>query len=312
MTITAPPDTHAVVAPKRRRPRAKPPGTLSFGHSWWALPAVVLVIVMHYVATGIGGSFAFTDWSGIGRFEWIGIANFEAIFKDPTKLLALWNTLFLAIGSVLVINVVGLAVAVSINRLIKTRDALRVLFFMPVVLSPLAVSYIWKFILDFNGPLNTVLRGMGLKEAAATWLGDPRFAVWAVLVVVCWQQIGLAMVIYLAGLASVPAEIEEAAAIDGAGLWRRFMHVVLPSIRPAVAIATTLGLVNGLRIFDQIMALTAGGPAGASETLATLVYKEAFARGNFGYGAALALLLTVVILIFAVIQQRASAGRAEA
>ena len=142
-------------------------------------------------------------------------------------------------------------------------------------------------------------------------MADPALAIWTVLIVIVWQNTGFAMVIYMAGLAAVPVEIEEAAAIDGANLWQRFWHVVLPSIRPAVAIATTLGIVNGLRVFDQIMALTAGGPAGATETLATQVYKQSFALGNFGYGAALALLLTLIILAFALVQQRVTSGPRE-
>lgn len=294
-----------------RRPASRDRGTqlLSFGHWWWALPGIVLVLAIHYGATSVGGFFAFTDWSGIGSFNVIGLDNFVRIFQDPSKVGALLNTLFLAFGSVLLTNVFGLVLALGLNRGLKTRLALRVLFFMPVVLSPLAVSYIWKFIFDFNGPLNIGLQAIGLGDQVRAWTADPAFAIWTVLIVITWQNTGFAMVIYLAGLASVPVEIEEAAALDGASLWQRFRHVVLPSIRPAVAISTTLGLVNGLRVFDQIMALTGGGPSGATETLATQVYKQSFALGNFGYGAALALVLTVIILFFAVIQQRAAGAR---
>jgi raffinose/stachyose/melibiose transport system permease protein len=309
-------ETERVVLPRRRgrgsrggAPAPRRAGLMKFGHWWWALPGILFVIGIHYVATSIGGFFAFTNWTGIGAFELVGLDNFVRIFQDPTKVGALSNTLFLAFGSVILSNIAGLAIALGLNRGLKTRYALRVLFFMPVVLSPLAVSYIWKFIFDFNGPINLVLRGMGLEEFAKPWTADPTWAIWTVLVVLVWQNTGFAMVIYMAGLAAVPVEIEEAAALDGAGLWQRFWHVTLPSIRPAVAIATTLGLVNGLRVFDQIMALTGGGPAGATETLATQVYKQSFALGNFGYGAALALVLTVIILVFAVIQQRVSNGR---
>lgn len=308
-------ETERVVLPgrngRRRVPSPRRPGLMKFGYWWWALPGIVFVIGIHYVATSIGGFFAFTNWTGIGAFEIIGLDNFVRIFQDPTKLGALYNTLFLAFGSVILSNIAGLAIALGLNRGLKTRYALRVLFFMPVVLSPLATSYIWKFIFDFNGPLNLVLRAVGLGEFAKPWVADPTWAIWTILVVLVWQNTGFAMVIYMAGLAAVPVEIEEAAAIDGANLWQRFWHVTLPSIRPAVAIATTLGLVNGLRVFDQIMALTGGGPAGATENLATQVYKQSFALGNFGYGAALALLLTVIILVFAVIQQRVSGGRAQ-
>lgn len=311
-------ETESVVIPyrsrrgRRRIPSPRRPGLVKFGHWWWALPGILFVIAIHYVATSIGGFFAFTDWSGIGDFEWIGFDNFVRIFQDPSKLLALGNTLFLAFGSVILSNVAGLALALGLNRGLKSRYTLRVLFFMPVVLSPLAVSYIWKFIFDFNGPINIVLKSVGLEEFAKPWVADPTWAIWTILVVIVWQNTGFAMVIYMAGLAGVPLEIEEAAAIDGANLWQRFWHITLPAIRPAVAIATTLGLVNGLRVFDQIMALTGGGPAGATETLATQVYKQSFALGNFGYGAALALLLTVIILFFAVVQQRVTNGRSEA
>ncbi|GEK87418.1 carbohydrate ABC transporter permease [Microbacterium aerolatum] len=315
--IDAETETELVIVPKRNRrgrhrnPAPRRPGLLKFGHWWWALPGILLVIAIHYVATTVGGFFAFTDWSGIGSFNWIGFANFAKIFGDPTQVGALSNTLFLAFVSVILSNVVGLGLALALNRGLKTRYALRVLFFMPVVLSPLAVSYVWKFIFDFNGPINAFLRSIGLEEFAKAWVADPTFAIWTILIVVVWQNTGFAMVIYMAGLAAVPVEIEEAAAIDGANLRQRFWHVTFPSIRPAVAIATTLGLVNGLRVFDQIMAMTGGGPAGATETLATQVYKESFALGNFGYGAALALLLTVVILVFAIIQQRVTNGRPE-
>ncbi|MHA7167615.1 carbohydrate ABC transporter permease [Arthrobacter bambusae] len=314
MTITKP-DLAPPPPPGRSIPSpASTPRThtgLSYGHWWWALPGVLFVITIHYASTAIGGFFAFTDWTGLGSFNWIGLDNFVAILSEPSKLLALGNTLFLAFGSVIIVNIAGLAIALGLNRVIRTRYILRVLFFMPVVLSPLAVSYIWKFIFDFNGPLNAALKALGLGEYTRSWLGDPQFAIWAIVIVACWQQVGFSMVIYMAGLASVPTDIEEAAAIDGAGLLQRLWYVVLPAIRPAVAISTTLGIVNGLRIFDQILALTNGGPAGATETLATLVYKQAFSLGNFGYGAALAVVLTVIIFFFAVVQQRITARRSE-
>ncbi|RFA08156.1 sugar ABC transporter permease [Subtercola boreus] len=299
---------HRTPGPDRKTRSRRSRGVVGFGHWWWALPGVLVVLAIHYVATGVGGFFAFTNWTGIGSFQLVGLANFQKILGDPSKILALGNTLFLAFGSVVIVNIIGLAIALALNRTLKSRYILRVLFFMPVVLSPLAVSYIWKFIFDFNGPINAILKSAGLESWQKSWLGDPTFAIWAVLIVIVWQQTGFAMVIYLAGLAGVPTEVEEAAAIDGTTLWQRFWHVTLPAIRPAVAISTTLGIVNGLRVFDQIMALTNGGPAGATETLATQVYKQAFSLANFGYGAALALILSAIILVFAVIQQRVTRG----
>ncbi|GAA2026958.1 sugar ABC transporter permease [Agromyces tropicus] len=282
-----------------------------FGSWWWALPGVVLVVAVHYVATAAGGVFAFTNWSGIGGFEWTGLDNFTRIMREQASLRAVGNTLLLAFGSVVLSNVTGLLLALGANRVVKTRHVLRLLFFMPVVLSPLAVAFIWKFVFDYAGPVNAVLSSVGLDAWARAWLGDPATALWAILIVLVWQNTGFAMVIYMAGLAAVPGEIEEAAALDGAGLRQRFWHVVLPSIMPAVAISTTLGLVNGLRVFDQILALTGGGPAGATETLATAVYRQAFSLGDFGYGAALALILTLIILALAITQQYLTGARHE-
>ncbi len=290
--------------PSRSR-RVRP--LIAYGHWWWALPAILMVLLIHYIATAGGAFYAFTDWTGIGDFSFVGLDNFERIFDDPALIGSLKNTLFLAFGFLVVTNVVGLLLALALNRTLKSRYVLRVLLFMPVVLSPLAVSYIWRFIFDFNGPLNSVIGWFGLEPKI--WLADPELSLWAVLVVMAWQTTGMVMVIYLAGLATVPIEIEEAAALDGAGTWRRFRHITVPSIRPSIAIASTLMLVQGLRVFDQVMALTGGGPAGATETLATQVYKQTFALSNFGFGAALALLLTLMILVFSVLQQAATKDR---
>ena len=289
--------------PRRGRP------LIAYGHWWWALPAIVAVVLIHYVATAGGAFYAFTDYTGIGDFNFIGLENFQQIFDDPTMVGSLRNTLFLAFGFLIATNVVGLLLALALNRTLKTRYVLRALFFMPVVLSPLAVSFIWKFIFQFNGPLNAFLGAVGLESLQKTWLADPTLALWCVLFVMTWQTFGLVMVIYLAGLATVPLEIEEAAALDGAGTWSRFLHITLPSIRPSLVIASALMLIQGLRVFDQVMALTGGGPGGATETLATQVYKETFALSNFGFGAALALMLTVIILVFSAVQQFATRER---
>jgi len=302
-TLTVPPEARRTPRPRGRKP------LISYGHWWWALPAVILVIGVHYVATLTGGFFAFTNWTGLGDWEFIGLDNFVRIFNDPQLLGAVWNTLFLAFASVILTNVIGLLFALAINRMLKTRYILRTLLFMPVVLSPLAVAYVWKFIYQFNGPLNGLLGALGLEEFQKVWLADPTWSIWAILITVVWQQTGFTMVIYLAGLASVPVEVEEAAALDGAGIWGRFWNVTVPAIRPSIAIATTLGIIQGLRIFDQILALTGGGPAGATETLATEIYKQAFSLGQFGFGSALALVLTVIILAFAILQQYVTRDR---
>ncbi|MDN4477920.1 sugar ABC transporter permease [Demequina sp. SYSU T00039] len=270
-----------------------------YGSWWWALPALAMVFCIHYLATAFGGYYSFTDWNGLGPATWVGIDNFVAIFNDPQMAGAVRNTLVIAIVFVVVANVIGLLFALALNRTLKSRYLLRVLLFAPVVLSSLAVSYVFRFIFAQEGALNALLEAVGLESWQRTWLADPTWAIVAIMTVLIWQNVGLTMVIYLAGLATVPQEQEEAAAVDGASMWQRFRHVVMPGIQPAVAIATTLTLVNGLRVFDQVMAMTGGGPFGATDTLATVVYRETFAFGRFGYGAALSLTLTFFVVVAA-------------
>jgi len=267
-----------------------------------AVPAVALLIVFRFVAPIEGARYAFTNWDGIGPAKWIGLRNFVEIWNSPVTRGAIWNTLKLAIGSVLVVNAVGLGLALGLNRTVKSRHILRSLFFLPVVLSPLASAYIWGYIFDYHGAVNRLLGALGLSSWERPWLGDPHWALWAVFVLVVWQFSGLAMVIFLAGLQGIPQELDEAAAVDGASSWLRFRRVTLPLLAPAITISSTLTLIFGLRIFDQILALTSGGPDNATETLATQVYEQTFENGLFGYGAAIALVLGVLVTAIVITQ----------
>lgn len=287
--------------PAPARPRR--PSGIGFGRWWWALPAVVLTLVVTYMATAFGAFFAFTDWTGLGDFNFVGFDNFIQVLQDPALVGSVRNTLFLAAGFVVFTNILGLLFALALNRTLKTRFVLRALIFMPVVLSSVAVSFVWKFIFAYDGPLNEFLEAVGVGNLKQDWLANPSLAIWCILAVMVWQSIGFVMVIYLAGLATVPIELEEAAALDGAGIWRIFRSIVLPSIQPSVAIATVLTLIQGLSVFDQVLTLTGGGPADATQTLASQVYSQTFVYGAFGLGAAAALILTVFILILALIQQ---------
>jgi raffinose/stachyose/melibiose transport system permease protein len=267
-----------------------------------ALPGVFALVAFTLVPVVAGGLYAFTDWRGLGDANWIGLDNFRQILDDPTTRGALWHTLVLGGALVVVTNAVGLALALGLNRTLKSRNLLRAVFFLPVILSPLAVSYVWQYILDPSGPVNMVLAEVGLESLQRAWLGDPGWALIAVLFVLVWQQSGLTMVIYLAGLQSIPDDLVEASTVDGASAWMRFRRITLPLLRPAFIIASTLTLIFGLRVFDQILGLTGGGPVGATETLATQVWKQSFADGRFGYGAALSMVLTLIIGTLALLQ----------
>jgi len=275
---------------------------VGYGYWWWVLPALVLTGAVIYLATATGAFYAFTDWTGIGSYNFVGVSNFVKVFQNSQLLGALVNTVLLAVGFVVFTNVIGLLFALALNRTLKTRYVLRTLIFMPVVLSPIAVSYIWKFIFAYNGSLNQILGDVGLGSWRHDWLAVPKLALGCVLVVMVWQSIGFVAVVYLAGLATVPRELEEAAAIDGAGPWRRFRRITVPLIQPSLAIATTLTLIQGLRVFDQVMALTGGGPDNATQTLASEIYQQTFTYQEFGLGAAMALVLTVFILVCTIAQ----------
>lgn len=282
--------------------RAKPRTVLQRVPWWWMVPGLCFIIGFHYVAVVFGAWYAFTDWNGIGAPAWVGLANFYEIWANPTTAGALWNTLKLSLAFVVLANLTGLALAVALNKTLRSRYVLRSLFFLPFVMSPLAVSFIWRYIFDYDGALNQFLRFAGLTQWAQPWLGSPLWALWSVLIVMVWSFSGLTMVIYLAGLQSMPDELVEAAMVDGASPWMRFRRVVFPLLAPATTIAVTMTTIIGLRAFDQVMALTNGGPVGASETLATEVWKRIWIHGRFGYGAAIALVLTVLIAGVSLIQ----------
>jgi raffinose/stachyose/melibiose transport system permease protein len=283
----------------RRRPRGGPrrvPWLL-------AVPALLFLLSFHLAASSAGGWYAFTSWNGLtAHAKFTGLENFRILFRDPVARGALWNTLKLAGSFVILANVVGLGLALALNRTIKSRNILRSLFFAPVVASPLAVAYIWQYVFDYVGPINKLLGAIGLSSWERPWLGDPHWALWTVLVVLVWQFAGLTMVIYLAGLQGVPIELEEAAAVDGASTWMRFRRITLPMLAPAITVNATLTTIFGLRVFDQVLALTGGGPLYATETLATQMWKQTFGYGRYGYGASIALVLSLLIATLAITQ----------
>jgi raffinose/stachyose/melibiose transport system permease protein len=268
-----------------------------------ALPALVALFAFHFAPVGFGGYYAFTDWDGLMHASWVGLRNFREIFYDPLARGVLWHTLELAGCFVVLVNAIGLALALGLNRAVKTRHLLRVLFFAPMALSPLAIAYIWQWIFfDPEGGLNRVLGDIGLSSLQRTWTGDPSTALWTILVVMVWQFSGLTMVLYLAGLRQIPDELEEAALVDGASGWVRFRKIVLPLLAPAITVSVTLTFIIGMRVFDQILALTHGGPATATETLATQVWEQTFGNGRFGYGAAFSVILAALVAGLALIQ----------
>ncbi|MEU6040729.1 sugar ABC transporter permease [Actinomadura sp. NPDC047616] len=296
----------------RTRPRRRRRQGGFLAPPWWfAAPALAVyaLVVLYPSISGI--AVAFTDWNGIGDRSFNGLANFHKLLDDDAARGSLLNTLLLTVAIVVVQNGIGLLLALGVHTKIKSRAVLRVIFFAPAVVSPVMVAFLWKYVYNPapDAGLNGILGAVGLGGLRQDWLGDPSLALWSVAGMVIWQFAGYSMVIFLAGLEGVPAELHEAAMIDGAGLWQRFRNVTWPLLAPAVTINVMLSTIGGLKLFDQVYAATNGGPGHASETLSTVLYKQAFVFGNYGYSTAIALVLALFVAAVSMIQIHYLRGR---
>src|ERR1700757_1897318 len=198
MSVTSSPAKPAISKRDNASPgRAARSSLVGYGYWWWVLPALVLTGAVIYLATAAGAFYAFTDWTGIGAYNFVGVTNFVKVFHNSQLLGALVNTVLLAVGFVVFTNLIGLGFALALNRTLKARYLLRTLIFLPVVLSPVAVSFIWKFIFAYNGPLNQILGDVGLGSLRHNWLAVPKLALGCVLVVMVWQSIGFVGVVFL-------------------------------------------------------------------------------------------------------------------
>jgi raffinose/stachyose/melibiose transport system permease protein len=279
------------VATRSRRGRAAPPW-------WFTVPALLLFTFVVLVPSARGVYYAFTDWDGLDPdLAFIGLDNFTAIADDPDALQAIWHTLLVAVAITVLQNGFGLLLALGVNTMIKSRNFLRALLFAPAVIAQIVTAYLWRNLLSPDGAVNSLLSAVGLDSWRQNWLGDPDLALWMIVLVVVWQYAGYSMVIFIAGLQSIPKEIYEAAAIDGSGPIRRFWSVIRPLLAPALTINLMLSIIGGIKLFDQVYALTGGGPGHATDTISTLIYKDAFTLGEFGYSIALAVVLTAIVAI---------------
>ncbi|MEV6385446.1 sugar ABC transporter permease [Streptomyces sp. NPDC051773] len=293
---------HKRLVDKDRPPVAAPdtrPRAARNAPPWWfALPAMLLFAFVVLVPSVRGVYYAFTDWDGLDPdFSFVGLDNFAAMLDDPDAKQAVWHTLLIAVAITVVQNALGLLLALGVNSAIKSRNVLRVFLFAPAVITPIVTAYLWRNLLGPDGAVNSLLGAVGLGGWRQDWLGDPELALWSVVGVTVWQYAGYSMVIFLAGLQSVPKEIHEAASMDGAGPVRRFWSVTRPLLAPALTINLMLSIIGGIKLFDQVYALTGGGPGHATDTISTLIYKDAFTLGEFGYSIALAVVLTIIVAV---------------
>ena len=297
MTITSSDRSSARARPAPATVQAR--GRLRTAPPWWfAAPAMALFAFVVLIPSARGVWYAFTDWDGLDpSFSFVGLGNFRELAGDPDARQSIGNTLVIAVAITVIQNGFGLLLALGVNSTIKSRNVLRVFLFAPAVVTPIVTAYLWRNLLGPGGAVNSLLGAVGLDSLQRNWLGDPELALWSVVGVIVWQFGGYSMVIFLAGLQSIPREVQEAAEIDGAGPVRRFWSVTRPLLAPAFTINLMLSIIGGIKLFDQVWALTGGGPGHATDTLSTLIYKDAFTLGEFGYSIALAVVLTVVVAV---------------
>ncbi len=274
--------------------------------SWlFAAPALLVYVVVVLYPSAAGVVYAFTDWKGIGGDKsFVGLENFRSMLTDDQAIGSLRNTLLLTVALVVVQNGLGLLLALGVHSRIKSRTVLRVIFFAPVVVSPVMVAFLWKYVYNPapEAGLNAILGAVGLDGLQQDWLGNPSLALWSIVGMVVWQYAGYSMVIFLSGLEGIENDLHEAAMIDGASTVQRFRYVTWPLLAPALTINLMLSTIGGLKLFDQVFAATNGGPGYATETLSTVLYKQAFVFGKFGYSTAVALVLALFVAAVSLVQ----------
>lgn len=229
--------------------------------------------------------------------RYVGFHNYRVLFEDEEFLHALKVTTTLTVIVVIVPNVLGLLVALLLDRRGWFYNALRSVFFVPVVLSSVVVSIIWTRMMADDGVVNKALRGLGVHDPPG-WLSDPDLAVYSIGIILSWQTLGFCVVVYLAGLQGVPKELHEAAAIDGASPLQRFRNVTWPLLAPALTINTVVQLISAFKVFDHIQVITDGGPGeGTTASIAFTVLRIGFTANRQGYASAMAIVMLVIIAI---------------
>lgn len=279
--------------------RRKNMGTYLF----MVLPASILFFIFHTTPALMGIFYSFTDWNGLRpSFEIVGIKNYLNVFKDKDVLDAYWFTFKFAIVTTIIVNIVSLSIALALNSRIKFKNFFKGLYFMPYILSMLIVAYIFNYF--FANFWIDIMSFLGIEKWMVNPLGNPKGAWLAIVFVTVWQSAAFNTVLYLAGLQTIPEDLYEASALDGANKWKEFWGITFPLIAPFFTINMVLSLKGFLQVFDQILALTGGGPFGVTRSIALLIYKNGFSGNEFAFQSANAVVYFVIIVAISLIQLR--------
>lgn len=265
------------------------------------LPALLFFSVLIFYPFIEGITISFKEWNGYSpKFLWVGLEKYQRLISDKNFYVTLKNTFTYGFGSTILQNILGLTCAILMDQKIKGEKIIRTIVYLPVVISPLIMGYIWYFFFKFNGgAFNDIFTLFG--NDPVDWLASADRSVIIITIVNTIQYMGVSMVIYLAGLQAIPKHYYEAASIDGANGLQQFRSVTLPLLMPAITTSVVINIIGGLKLFDVIMAMTNGGPGYSSASISTMVYQLYFVRMDAGYAAAMGNVMFVLILIISVI-----------
>lgn len=266
------------------------------------MPAVILFTVFFLAPIFISVYYSFTDFSGIGAAKFIGFKNYQVLLKDKFFFIALENTFIILIGITITILPLSFIVALLLEKPFRGSGVVQSMIFAPNVIAPILVGLIWLFILDPKmGMINAILRSIGLSDYQQQWIGGKTLTPYSVAFVYLWQVLGFYTTINMAGLRSIPADIYEAAEIDGANYFQRIRKITIPMMKNTIVINTILIITGGFKIFETVKQLTNGGPNHMSDVLVTYMYDTTFTSSRYGYGMAVATVSFVLCLIFSII-----------
>ena len=263
------------------------------------LPTLIAFTIGFIVPFIMGIWLSFCEFTTVTDATFVGLSNYIKAFQDPVFLHSFWYTALFAVVSLVVINVIAFAIALALTQKLRGTNIFRTVFFMPNLIGGIVLGYIWQLI--FNGLLAPFATALNLNE----WYGF-----WGLIILVAWQQIGYMMIIYIAGLQSIPGDVMEAAAIDGASGPQRLFKVTIPMMMPSITICTFLSVVNGFKLFDQNLSLTAGEPSKMSELLALNIFNTFYGRTGWeGVGQAKAVIFFVLVVAIGLIQLKATRSK---
>ena len=270
-------------------------------------PAIIVFVGLVIFPVALAAYYGFYRWQGYGPpTDWVGLGNYKIIFTDPTFQQALEHNGLIVVLSLVIQGPLAIGLALLLNQKIRGRALIRVLIFVPYVISEVIVGTGFSLMLQDTGALNDALHNIGLGFLATDWLANPNIALWTLMAIITWKYIGFAVILMLAGLQSIPDELSEAARIDGASYWQVQRHITLPLLGPTIRIWAFLSIIGSLQLFDLVYIIWGqyiSGTAGTS-TMATYMALNGRLAGNYGYGSAVAVVMFLISLIVALCYQR--------